>query len=85
MMDISYSEFRQNLRVTIDTVATTHEPLFITSHKARKAVLLSYEDYESLKETAYLLQNPAMAKRLLEAVIDVKAGKVTPHDLKDET
>jgi antitoxin YefM len=84
-MDISYSELRQNLRVTIDTAATTHEPFVITSHKARKAVLLSYEDYESLKETAYLLQHPAMAQRLLEAVMDVKAGKAISHDLKDET
>lgn len=83
-MDISYSELRQHLKATIDKAADTHEPFFITSHKTRKAVLLSYEDYESLKETAYLLQNPVMAKRLLEAVMDVKKGKVSKHGLIDE-
>ena len=83
-MEISYSELRQHLKATIDKASSTHEPFFITSHKSRKAVLLSYEDYESLTETAYLLQNPAMAKRLLEAVIDVKNGKLTKHELIDE-
>ncbi len=84
-MDISYSELRQNLKKTIDIVSDTHEPLFITSHKARKAVLISYEDYESLAETAYLLQNSVMAKRLLEAVADVTAGKIIEHGMINET
>lgn len=83
-MDISYSELRQNLKATIDKASDAHETFFITSHKLRKAVLLSYEDYESLIETAYLLQNPTMAKRLLEAVIDVKEGKIVKHGLIDE-
>jgi len=84
-MDISYSELRQNLRQAIETVASKHEPFFITSHKKRKAVILSYEDYESLEETVYLLKHPKMAKRLLEAVADVKKGKIIRRDLLDET
>jgi antitoxin YefM len=84
-MDISYSDLRQNLKHTIDAAASTHEPFFITSHNKRKAVLLAYEDYESLEETAYLLKNPLMAKRLLEAVSDVNEGKTIKHGLIDET
>lgn len=85
-MDISYSQFRQNLKAMIDKVIGTHEPFYITTHKERKAVLVSYEDYESLTETAYLLKNPAMAKRVLNAVIDLKAGKGNSHELiGDET
>jgi len=84
-MNISYSELRQHLKATIEKASDTHEPFFITSHKSRKAVLLSYDDYESLAETAYLLKHPVMAKRLLEAVIDVKNGKRFEHGLIDET
>lgn len=83
-MDISYSELRQNLKKTIDRITDMHEPMFITSHNVRKAVLISYEDYESLNETSYLLQNPVMAKRLLNAVADVKEGKVIERGLIDE-
>lgn len=83
-MEISYSELRQHLKSTIDRASDAHEPFFITSHKLRKAVLLSYEDYQSLTETAYLLQSPTMAKRLLEAVVDVRSGKITSHKLIDD-
>jgi PHD/YefM family antitoxin component YafN of YafNO toxin-antitoxin module len=47
--------------------------------------LISYEDYEWLTETAFLLQNPAMPKRLINAVPDVKNGKIREHGLIDET
>lgn len=85
MHNISYSELRQNLKHAIDEVSDTHEPLIITSNKKRKAVLLSYEDFESLEETAYLLKSPAMAKRLLKAVEDVKKRKIIKRKLIDET
>jgi len=83
-MDISYSELRQHLKSTIDKASSAHEPFFVTSHKVRKAVILSYDDYVSLEETAYLLKHPKMAKRLLTAVQDVHKGKVIKRKLIDE-
>lgn len=80
---LSYSELRQNLKLTIDQVNDTHQAKIITSNKMPKAVLLSYEDYCSLEETAYLLRSPAMAKRLYEALIDTKQGKLIAKDLVD--
>lgn len=72
LMDTSYSEFRQNMKKVIDWTTDHHEPTFITSHKQRKAVLLSYEDYCSLEETVYLLKSPKNAERLLQALEDIK-------------
>jgi antitoxin YefM len=83
-MNISYSAFRQNLKKNIDSIVDKHEPLFITFSNVRKAVVLSYEDYESFAETAYLLQNPVMASRLLKSIEEVKEGKVEEHGLIDE-
>ena len=81
-MEASYSELRQNLKKMIDQVSNNHEPTFITSHKKRKAVLLSYEDYCSLEETAYLLKSPKNTQRLLEAISDLKSKKnIKKHDL----
>jgi len=74
-MQISYSELRQNLKQTIEMTADTHEAVVITSHKEPKAVLLSYEDYCALEETAYLLKTPANAKKLLTAIADIKKSK----------
>lgn len=84
-MDTSYSQLRQNLKKMIDWTADNHEPAFITSHKERKAVLISYEDYCSLEETAYLLKSPENAKRLLQAVSDVTNSKnIRKQDLINE-
>tara|TARA_B100001996_G_C18473948_1_gene521097 strand:- start:197 stop:454 length:258 start_codon:yes stop_codon:yes gene_type:complete len=75
MMDTSYSQLRQNLKKMIDWTTNNHEPAFITSHKERKAVLISYDDYCSLEETAYLLKSPVNAQRLLQAISDLDNHK----------
>ena len=47
-------------------------------------MLLSLEDYQALKETAYLLRSPNNAKRLLDAVIELNAGKGSERALFEE-
>jgi antitoxin YefM len=84
-MQISYSALRQNLRSTLDSVVDLNEPTVITSHHKPTAVLISYDDYQSLKETAYLLRSPANAKRLLDALISIeKGGDTKDHPLLDD-
>lgn len=68
-MDISDNKFKKNLKRIIDWTAVHHEPVFITSkNNVRKVALLSYEDYCSLEETAYLLKSSKNAQRLLKAI-----------------
>ena len=84
-MDISYSELRQNLKSNILKTHDKHEPIFITSHKKRQAVLISYEDYTALEETAYLLRSPKMAQRLTEAYANALTRKnLSAHALIED-
>ncbi|MHC5903352.1 type II toxin-antitoxin system Phd/YefM family antitoxin [Streptomyces sp. S6] len=50
---------------------STHEPV----------VIVSLEDYESLKETAYLLRSPANARRLLASIDELESGGGTVREL----
>jgi len=40
-------------------------------------------DFESLRETAYLMRSPANARRLLDAMERLEAGDGVQHDLVD--
>ena len=72
---ITYSAARANLASTMDRVCNDHEPLIITRNGEQSVVMLSLEDFQAMEETAYLLRNPANAKRLLSAVSQLDAGK----------
>ncbi len=72
---ISYSAARANLASTMNRVCEDHAPMIITRGGERSVVMLSLEDYQALEETAYLLRNPANARRLLSSVAQLTAGK----------
>ena len=80
---ITYSSARANLARTMDRVCNDHEPLIITRNGDQAVVLLSLEDFQALEETAYLLRNPANAKRLLSATAQLDAGNGTERKLAE--
>lgn len=50
----------------------------------RSMVMISKQGYEGLKETIYLLSNPANAQDLLAAIAEANAGKFIEGELIDE-
>ena len=72
---ITYSSARANLARTMDRVCDDHEALIIARNGEQAVVMLSLKDFQALEETAYLLRNPANAKRLLSAAAQLTVGK----------
>ncbi|SEJ62083.1 type II toxin-antitoxin system Phd/YefM family antitoxin [Demequina mangrovi] len=81
MKTMSYSESRKNYASVLDSVVDDREEIVITRAGHEPVVIVSLDDYESLKETAYLLQNPANARRLLSAIEELEAGRGEVHEL----
>jgi antitoxin YefM len=81
MKTMSYSESRANYAAVLDSVLDDREEVVITRAGRDPVVLVALDDYESLKETAYLLRNPANARRLLGAIERLEEGKGAEHDL----
>ena len=75
MKAISYTAARGHLAKTMAAVCEDHDPVIITRRNKDAVVMLSLEDYESLNETAYLLQSPKNAKRLLDSIDQLEKGK----------
>jgi antitoxin YefM len=84
MLDaVNYSEARKNLSSLMDSVCKDSEVVVITRRKARPAVLMSLDEYNSIQETAYLLRNPANAERLMESIANMREGNVSEHPLAE--
>lgn len=47
-------------------------------------MIVSLADYESLRETAYLLRSPVNARRLLDSIDNLESGRGTRHDLIED-
>ena len=75
---VTYSAFRQNLKSLVDRMIDRCEPLYIKRSRGEDLVVMSKSEYNSLQETLYLLSNPTNAKRLLDAIAEVKEGKTRP-------
>jgi antitoxin YefM len=72
---ISYAAARANLAQTMKRVCANHEPMIITRNGESSVVMLSLDDFKALEETAYLLRSPRNARRLMDAVDSLEAGR----------
>jgi antitoxin YefM len=83
MKTMSYSESRANYAAALDAVLDDREEIVITRAGKEPVVMVALDDYESLKETAYLLRSPENARRLLGAIDELEAGRGEPHELSE--
>lgn len=83
MKTMSYTESRARYAEVLDSVVNDREEVVITRAGHEPVVLMSLADFESLRETAYLMRSPANARRLLDAMERLEAGDGEQHDLVD--
>lgn len=83
MKTLSYTESRAHYAEVLDSVINDREEVIITRAGHEPVVLMSLADFESLRETAYLMRSPANARRLLDAMERLEAGRGEQHDLVD--
>lgn len=83
MRTMSYSESRAHYAETLSAVVDDREEVVITRAGHEPVVIVSLDEYESLKETAYLLRNPENARRLLGSINRLESGKGVVRDLAE--
>jgi antitoxin YefM len=80
---MNYTESRARYAEVLDSVVDDREEVVITRAGHEPVVIVSLADFESLRETAYLMRSPANARRLLDAMERLEAGHGEVHDLPD--
>lgn len=83
MKTMSYTESRARYAEVLDSVVDDREEVVITRAGHDPVVIVSLEDYEALKEAAYLMRSPANARSLLDSMERLEAGKGEQRELID--
>lgn len=81
MRTMTYSESRAKYAETLNAVVDDREEVVITRAGHDPVVIVSLDDYEALKEAAYLLRSPENARRLLASIDRLEAGGGIERDI----
>lgn len=84
MKVMSYSESRANYAEVLNTVVDDCEEVVITRSGHDPVVIVSLAEYESMKETSYLLQSSANARVLKERIERLEKGTSVQNELIEE-
>lgn len=81
MRTMTYAESRARYAEVLSAVADDREEVVITRAGHEPVVIVSLDDYQSLKETAYLIRSPENARRLLASIDRLEHGDRAVRDL----
>lgn len=82
MRAVFYSQARNNLRDLINKVCDDFDEYIITTKDDKSAVLISYEEYSSMKETMYLLSSKNNRDRLNDAIEQIENLKFSKREIE---
>jgi antitoxin YefM len=75
MRTANYTDLRSNLKGYIDSVIENSDTVIINRGSGAGVVLMSLDEYNSLKETEYIMSSPQMVRRIKQAQKEMQAGK----------
>jgi antitoxin YefM len=81
---LNYTEFRKDLKSSLDKVSNDEEVIIVSRSKNKNVVVISLNEYNSLKETMYLLSTEKNRKRLQESINEMEKGKFSSHSLIED-
>jgi antitoxin YefM len=83
MKAVSVSTLRKGLKEYFDYVSKSMEVIIVPRNKEDEAiVIMSIQEYNSLKETEFLLSTKSNQQRLQKSIDQVAEGKTIKFELK---
>ena len=83
MRTANYTDFRANLKVYIDAVINDCDTVIINRGNDTGVVLISLEEYNSLKETEYIMSSPETMEAIRKGDEDIKNGRGVKVEIDD--
>jgi antitoxin YefM len=83
MNAVSLKDDKIDLEELAEQVIADAEATIVVTKSGDQVVVLPLDEYNSWKETAYLLSNPANADHLRRSIAEAKAGEARERELLD--
>lgn len=74
MRTANYSDLRNNLKSYLDGVINDSEPLIVHRSGSESVVVISLEEYNSIKETEYISKSSAMMNIIKNGDREIERG-----------
>ncbi|MGL4851881.1 MAG: type II toxin-antitoxin system Phd/YefM family antitoxin [Phocaeicola sp.] len=75
MRTANYTDLRTNLKGYIDSVIDDFETVIVNRGNGTGVVMISLDEYNSLKETEYIMSSPQTMNDIRQSEEDIKNGK----------
>ena len=75
MRTANYTELRKNLKEHIDAVIADNDALIVDRGNNTGVVMISLEEYNSIKETEYIMSNPEVLSDIQQSLQEISEGK----------
>jgi antitoxin YefM len=83
MNAITVNDAKRNLEQLIARVIADAEPTVVCTDGGEQVVLVSLDEFNSWKETLYLLSSPANAAHLRKSIGEARAGQAEEKELME--
>jgi antitoxin YefM len=81
MNAVTLKEAKRNLEHLVEQVIADAEATIVVTESGDQVVFLPLDEYNSWKETLYLLSNPANADHLRRSIAEAERGDVQEREL----
>ena len=84
MQAVTLKEAKRNLPRLVEQVLADAEARIVVTDRGDQVVLMPLDEYNSWKDTHYLLGNPANAAHLRRSILEAETGKAEKRELSSE-
>ncbi len=84
MQAVTLKEAKRHLPRLVEQVLADAEPRIVVTDKGGQVVLMPLDEFNSWKETLYLLASPANAAHLRRSLAEVESGQAQKKELSAE-
>ena len=84
MQAVTSKDAERNLPRLIEQILADAEPRIVVTDKGEQVVMMPLDEFNSWKETLYLLSSPANAAHLRRSITEAESGLAATRELAAE-